>query len=108
MIRRPGGDKDPQAPTLRNEKGARARSHGACCRQEEEKRHVGSLRRLAAVASSSISFLQERRSGLALGWQGNARVSPITERGYCTQFEHTVDCGVNGGSTRPTNRSQAR
>lgn len=77
----PGGDKDPQAPILRNEKGARARSHGACCRQREKKHHVGSLRRLAAVASSSISFLQERRAGLALGWQGNARVSPSLSAG---------------------------
>lgn len=106
MIKVPGGDKDPQAPTLRNEKGARARSHGACCGQRKRSVMVGSLRRLAAVASSSISFLQERRSGLALGWQGNARVSPSLSAGTVS-LTTQVDCGVSGGTTSPTDRSQA-
>jgi hypothetical protein len=68
---------------------------------EEEKRHVGSLRRLAAVASSSISFLQEREVEFGARLARERTRFTITERGYSTQFDHTVDCGVSGGTTSP-------
>lgn len=72
---------------LRKEKGARGRSHGVCCRFRARRHHVESLRRLAAVVCSSISLLQERYSALALGWQGNARVSP-----YRAQAPERIVC----------------
>jgi hypothetical protein len=72
--------------------------------QSERRDHVESLRRLAAVGCSSISLLQERYSGLALSWQGNARVSPY--RAQAPQRIHLpfakVCCSVSGGTASPT------
>ena len=68
-------------------------SHGVCCRFRERRNHVESLRRLAAVGCSSISFLQERNSALALGWQGNARVSPHRAQSLLQDsFDHILRC----------------
>ena len=43
----PGGDKDPQAPTLRNREGRKGTVPRSLLRAEEEKRHVGRLEKVS-------------------------------------------------------------
>jgi len=82
----------------------RAQGHGPTepvAGRGREAHHVGSLRRLAAVASSSISFLQERRSNFGARLARKRTRFTVTERGYSMPSLTTQWTAVSAGNHEP-------